>query len=84
MWNITKTFLGPGDQSDAAVIKVDPQWGFAEFPAFGDSKKHILPHLVDPDEEAQEIKQQTEDEEEEEKLNDKRLKEFWMPDKYCK
>ncbi|RYH31546.1 hypothetical protein EON65_02420 [archaeon] len=38
---------------------------------------------MDPDEEAQETKQQTEDEEEE-KLNDKRLKEFWMPDKYCK
>jgi hypothetical protein len=30
--------------SDASVlIKVDPIWGFAEFPTPGDVKKHTLP-----------------------------------------
>ena len=38
-----------GDNSDKNFVKIDPVWGFAEFPPYGDSKKHTLPILIDPE-----------------------------------
>lgn len=38
------------DESEKEFIKIDPVWGFAEFPPPGDAKKHTLPILIDPEE----------------------------------
>ncbi len=54
---------------------------FAEFPPPGDSKKHLLPILIDPEE------VQTNNTDTivvEEKVTGRGNKEFWMPDRYCK
>jgi hypothetical protein len=45
--SLARGFLG--ETSDKDIIKVDPIWGFAEFPAPGDTKKHTLPIFVDPE-----------------------------------
>ena len=36
--------------TDNVIIKVDPTSGYSEFPQPGDSKKHTLTILVDPEE----------------------------------
>ena len=66
----------------AGVVNVaDSKWGFAEFPAPGDTKKHLLSELTDPE--------LLEDNEKDagDKADTKstpqpiHLKDFWMPDK---
>lgn len=44
---LARGFLG--DSSDKDFVKVDPVWGFAEFPPPGDTKKHTLPIFIDPE-----------------------------------
>lgn len=56
------------------------QISFAEFPEPGDARKHTLPVLVDPEENT--VVQNRD--KEEDKNNGRKLKEYWMPDKYCK
>ena len=48
--SLTRGFLGDGSKDkgvgNSVIIKVDPVWGFAEFPPPGDVKKHSLPVFV--------------------------------------
>jgi hypothetical protein len=77
LWNLTRTLLGQEEQQNV-IIRVDPAWGFSEFPAPGDTKKHLLPILIDPEDVA------VVDDNAVEKIDSRPAKEFWMPDKYCK
>lgn len=79
MWKLTRTLLGHDGQN--IIIKTDPTWGFSEFPEPGDTKKHLLPVLVDAEEAAALANREEDDDD---KNNGRKLKEFWMPDKYCK
>jgi hypothetical protein len=45
--SLARGFLG--DSSDKNFVKIDPVWGFAEFPPPGDTKKHTLPIFIDPE-----------------------------------
>eukprot|EP01038_Epipyxis_sp_PR26KG_P010221 gene10221-13751_t len=74
--SLTRTFL---NQPDETIIKEDPVWGFSEFPQPGDTKKHLLPILIDP-----ETTVNAASESSSEQVVSSQLKEFWMPDRYCK
>ncbi len=55
---------------------------FSEFPQPGDLKKHSLPLLVDY--EALNTQLTTTNDNQKDKVPDTQLKEFWMPDRFCK
>lgn len=77
------------------VIVVDA-FGFCEFPRPEDSSKHTLNFLLDPEEEkirlanAQQavasvvVANPSTSEKNENDVLDTNLKEFWMPDNYCR
>ena len=67
------------DKNENVIIKVDPKSGLCEFPIPGDTKKHLLPILIDPEEDAVVPERITE-----ELLGREQLKDFWMPDRLCK
>jgi 1-phosphatidylinositol-3-phosphate 5-kinase len=59
------------------------QISFSEFPQPGDIKKHLLPILIDHEA----VNQQNnvnDNEHLKDKVVDTQLKEFWMPDRFCK
>lgn len=67
--------------TDNVIIKVDPTSGYSEFPQPGDSKKHTLTILVDPEEDNVALERVVDLEERD---FDSQVKDFWMPDKLCK
>jgi hypothetical protein len=72
--------VGPsGKDKERHVLKVDPSTGLVEFPEPGDTKKHLLPVFVDPDETVAVTQKEIVKED-----NGPDKKEFWMPDKFCK
>lgn len=73
--------LAPQEKNEM-TIKIDSASGFAEFPGYGDSKKHLLPIFIDPESEPLLTSQPSENIQKPE--HDADRKEFWMPDKFCK
>eukprot|EP00603_Paraphysomonas_imperforata_P011198 CAMPEP_0114482636 /NCGR_PEP_ID=MMETSP0104-20121206/18391_1 /TAXON_ID=37642 ORGANISM="Paraphysomonas imperforata, Strain PA2" /NCGR_SAMPLE_ID=MMETSP0104 /ASSEMBLY_ACC=CAM_ASM_000202 /LENGTH=85 /DNA_ID=CAMNT_0001658441 /DNA_START=87 /DNA_END=341 /DNA_ORIENTATION=+ len=63
-----------------AVVNVDETTGLVEFPAPGDTKKHLLPVYDDPEESL--LKKSGA--EANSKKNVQNSDEYWMPDKLCK
>ena len=73
--------------SSSALIREDPATGLAEFPVPGDTKKHLLPVLVDPEESASgRVPERMTDEllGNGDRDFDAQFKDFWMPDRLCK
>ena len=66
---------------DNVIIKVDPVTGYAEFPTPGDSKKHLLPIFIDPEEDN--ITPEMVEDSGERDFNSQ-VRDFWMPDRLCK
>lgn len=68
---------------DYNVVKIDPYSGFAEFPDPSDTKKHLLPILIDDED----IKIEPLTQEQTTLCssgNDVKATDYWMPDKLCK
>ena len=69
---------------DNVIIRVDPSSGLCEFPVPGDAKKHLLPMLVDPEEDIVGAPERHTEELRGEREFDSQFKDFWMPDRLCK
>ena len=72
------------EERSNVIIRVDPGSGFCEFPLPGDPKKHLLPVLVDPEEDAVGAPERITEEMRGEREFDSQFKDFWMPDRLCK
>ncbi len=77
---------GSDDRRDQEIIVVDPLSGMSIFPAPGDIKKHLLPVFIDLEQDAFLAHQAEENKKDKIKPvdQDPNVKEFWMPDRYCK
>ncbi len=71
--------VGSTDDNNA-IIKIDPITGLYEFPRPGDVKKHVLPILIDEDENINDSNINNNNLEN----NPVKDKDFWMPDELCK
>ena len=71
-------------KQDNVIIRVDPSSGLCEFPVPGDAKKHLLPTLVDPEEDIVGAPERHTEELRGEREFDSQFKDFWMPDRLCK
>lgn len=78
--SLARAITSGSDGRDQIIVKVDPLTGLSEFPEPGDTRKHLLPILIDPEEVVVARKEGWEVE----KATDSTVKDFWMPDKFCK
>lgn len=73
------------------VVKVDPSWGFSEFPPPDDSSKQLLPSFEDPEDDSNKLTPTLVSLDNEEYITkdiqndgDNDFREYWMPDRLCK
>lgn len=76
----TKLLFNKGNEHETFTI--DPINGFTEFPAFGDTKKHLLPIYIDKEENERRVYENLDDTVIRISILD--TENTWMPDKSCK
>ena len=82
---LKKTFTSSQAQSDQVLIKVDPVWGYAEFPQPGEFRKNSIPIFIDPEEEESvKVTDAVQNASPDMAEIDPNFREYWMPDRLCK